>query len=149
MAASCIGVALLVVALEFLRLLGKQYEAMITAQLQRRGKAALAASAEITNGTRQSCQPPGSPSIRRRKVVMRASPLQQTLRAILYAVTFGVAYIIMLLAMYANGYIIISIIVGAGLGHFLCAWLSCTVEEDEEEEEKKTGGIEELTVCCQ
>ena len=91
---------------------------------------------------------PGATQCRHR--VMRASPLQQTLRAILYAVTFGVAYIIMLLAMYFNGFILMSIVIGAGLGHFVCSWLSCTVVgEDEEEEEKKVDGIEELTVCCQ
>jgi copper transporter 1 len=35
---------------------------------------------------------------------------------------FGVAYITMLLAMYYNGYIIICIVIGAGLGVFVFSW---------------------------
>lgn len=35
---------------------------------------------------------------------------------------FAVAYFIMLLAMYYNGYIIISIIIGAFLGAFIFSW---------------------------
>lgn len=37
-------------------------------------------------------------------------------------VQFAVAYIIMLMAMYYNGYIIICIFIGAFLGAFLFAW---------------------------
>lgn len=153
MAASCIGVALLVVVLEVLRLMGKKFDAMILAQMRRRGHAVLAASAATSNldneQARSRCRPAVAVSGTRRKVVMRVSPIQQVLRAVLYAVTFGVAYVIMLLAMYFNGYIIISIVIGAGLGKFLCDWLSCTIVLDSEEEEPKAEGIEEPTVCCQ
>jgi copper transporter 1 len=60
-------------------------------------------------------------------VVIRVTPLQQPARAVLHAVTFGLAYIIMLLAMYFNGYIFLSLVVGAGLGKFLCDWLEVTI----------------------
>jgi copper transporter 1 len=43
----------------------------------------------------------------------RPNLFQQTIRALLHMMQFAVAYFIMLLAMYYNGYIIISIIVGA------------------------------------
>ena len=46
----------------------------------------------------------------------------QTIRAFIYTCQFAVAYIVMLLAMYYNGYIIICIFIGAFLGHFTFGW---------------------------
>lgn len=66
----------------------------------------------------------------------RVSPLQQLIRAAIHAVTFGLAYIIMLLAMYFNGYIIISIILGTGIGKFLLDWMTVTVALSSEEGEE-------------
>lgn len=48
--------------------------------------------------------------------------VQQAVRALIHMLQFAVAYFIMLLAMYYNGYIIICIIIGAFLGFFLCSW---------------------------
>lgn len=153
MAASCIGVALLVVVLEVMRLMGKKLDALMLAQMQRRGKAVLAASLrtpdEDGRALRQSCRPEVTTSGPRRKIIMRVSPVQQVLRAILYAGTFAIAYILMLILMSYNGYLICSVVIGAGLGKFLTDWLSCTIYAENEEEEKKAEGIEELTVCCQ
>ncbi|KAH6692556.1 Ctr copper transporter family-domain-containing protein [Plectosphaerella plurivora] len=121
MVASCIGVALLVVVLEVLRHAIRLYDAKIIEQMQRRGAAVLASSAAsrmTDDGTPEFDKNVGL-SLPRRKIVMRVSPLQQILRAFLYAVTFGVAYVVMMLAMYLNGYIFISIVVGAGLGNLL------------------------------
>ncbi|KAI8220960.1 hypothetical protein K4K54_008190 [Colletotrichum sp. SAR 10_86] len=150
MAASCIGVVLLVVMLEFLRIISKKYDNLILAQMRRRGQVVLAASASAVghDDVKDGCARSTAVSSRAsRKIVMRASPVQQILRTILHAVTFGVAYVVMLLAMYFNGYIIISIIVGAGLGKYLTDWLSCTVGE--QEFQSKVKGIDETTVCCQ
>ena len=47
---------------------------------------------------------------------------QQAIRSILYTFQFTIAYVIMLLAMYYNGYIIICIIIGAFLGSFISSW---------------------------
>ena len=52
----------------------------------------------------------------------RPTVLQQAVRATLHMTQFAVAYFIMLLAMYYNGYIIISIIIGAWLGAFVFNW---------------------------
>ncbi|KAF3810055.1 Copper transport protein CTR3 [Colletotrichum gloeosporioides] len=142
MAASCIGVVLLVVMLEVLRIMSKKYDSLIHAQMRRRGQAVLAAVGH--DDDKEGCaRSTAVPSLASRRVVMRASPVQQILRAILHAVTFGVAYVVMLLAMYFNGYIIISIIVGAGLGKYLTDWLSCTVGE--QEALSKAEGIDETT----
>lgn len=52
----------------------------------------------------------------------RPSVLQQIIRALFHMVQFAVAYFIMLLAMYYNGYIIICIIIGAFLGALVFSW---------------------------
>lgn len=52
----------------------------------------------------------------------RPSPVEQVVRALLHTLQFGVAYIVMLLAMYYNGYIIICIFIGAFLGSLIFSW---------------------------
>ena len=44
------------------------------------------------------------------------------MRALLHMLQFAVAYFIMLLAMYFNGYIIICIFIGAFLGALIFSW---------------------------
>lgn len=124
-AATCIGVILLVMLVEFCRRLGKEYDAFLIRQFQRHVQGSL----------------PPTPG----PVKFRATPLQQLVRAIIHALTFGGAYIVMLLAMYFNGYVIICIFIGAGLGKFFCDWMVVTVGIDGDDKAK---GIEESTVCC-
>ncbi|KAH8883371.1 ctr copper transporter [Thozetella sp. PMI_491] len=137
-AATCIGAALMVVLLEALRRIGKEYDESILRQFNAR-LSLIEADAE-SRGT-------GAPG---RTVVFRASPLQQLIRSIIHAVTFGLAYIVMLLVMYYNGYIIISIIIGAGLGKFLCDWMTRTavIGASRIGEKKGADVCEEPTVCC-
>ena len=47
---------------------------------------------------------------------------QQALRASIYTLQFIVAYLMMLLAMYVNGYILISMTLGVFVGFFLSHW---------------------------
>lgn len=61
----------------------------------------------------------------------------------------------MLLAMYFNGYIIISIFIGALLGKFLCDWESIKIPvgapntgTQGNATAVKGGAQEELTYCC-
>ena len=44
---------------------------------------------------------------------------QQFVRAVLFTIQFGAAYIIMLIAMYYNGFMIFAIILGGGFGYFI------------------------------
>lgn len=135
-AATCIGVALLVVALEFFRRLGKEYDAFIIRQFRRN------LSSKIVSG--QALQTPT-------EARFRATPLQQFTRAVLHAVVFGLAYIIMLLAMYYNGYIIMSIILGAGIGKFFCDWVVCTIPVVASSYEAGSDikhDVDEASVCC-
>ncbi|KAI9903776.1 hypothetical protein N3K66_000305 [Trichothecium roseum] len=144
MAATCIGVILLVTLVEFFRRLGKEYDGFLTRQFHRR--AASLGPVAIADGCAG-----GTTELARRDVVFRATPLQQAIRAFLHALTFGGAYIVMLLAMYFNGYIIICIFLGSGIGKFVCDWLVVRVDLEslhDKSEEKKKDGIEEATVCC-
>ena len=120
MAASCIGVLLLVVCLEFLRRLRKEYDSFIVRQFQRELNTRASTASPDGNNSPLTEEPLAASGPKTH--VFRANPLQQITRAIIHAVTFGVAYIIMLLAMYYNGYFIICIFIGAYIGAFVFHW---------------------------
>ena len=50
---------------------------------------------------------------------------QQLVRAIMYTVEFGAGYLLMLMAMYYNGYILITMWLGALIGYFFIAGDTC------------------------
>jgi copper transporter 1 len=118
-AASCIGVAFLVVCLEFLRRVGKEYDAYILRQFQRQLRLQ---QAQISKKSRSYGDRPVAVS-GLQFANFRATALQQLVRAVIHGATLCVAYTIMLLIMYYNGYIFISIILGAIVGRFLCDWM--------------------------
>ncbi|POR33538.1 Uncharacterized protein TPAR_06232 [Tolypocladium paradoxum] len=136
-AATCIGVVMLVVVVEFLRRMGKEYDALLLRQFQRESSKRYAAGAGAFGAAQV--------------VTCRASVLQQLTRSFIHALTFGGAYIIMLLAMYFNGYVITSIFIGAGLGKFMCDWLVVKIDlggRGASTEATELKGIEEPSVCC-
>jgi len=169
-AATCIGVILMVVVLEALRRLGKEYDEHIQRDFAARvaliangGVAPVAAAvAGSSTGVVVAAACPGAgvgasgdgEALAPQTVTFRASPLQQFVRAVIHAVTFGLAYIVMLLAMYYNGYIIICILIGALLGKFFCDWMTRTVVIGGVENGVVKGGngdargIEEPSICC-
>ncbi|KAG4428365.1 hypothetical protein IFR05_016147 [Cadophora sp. M221] len=147
----CIGVILLVMSLEFLRRLGKEYDRFILRQHTRQQASILStnpiANSETgTGGTSPATAgkdvavacTPQSQSNRGAMAPFRPNIFQQMIRATLHMVSFTVAYFVMLLVMYYNGYIIICIIIGAWLGSFVFSWESVDVG----------GPKEEVTVCC-
>lgn len=183
-AGSCIGVICLVLCLEFLRRVGREYDAFIfrRARLRRTylSEAALAASAQSESNSKiinvegnnsktvdceRRCQvpttsaeddpnvpapvpsqhssttqkqptpsdaakpdPSGNPVTKTScadpaaLAPYRPSPVEQIIRALMHMLQFAVAYFIMLLAMYFNGYIIICIVIGAFLGSLIFGW---------------------------
>ncbi|KAI4950231.1 hypothetical protein J4E91_004887 [Alternaria rosae] len=148
MAASCIGAGLLVVCLEFLRRVSHEYDALLLRQFQRQlslQRAALAA-ATPTN----CCDGPTS-TLGLQHATFRATALQQLVRASIHGLTLGLAYIIMLLVMHFNGYIFISIILGAVLGKFLCDWMVVRIPYGQvDEKDTRRSSIEAAgpTGCC-
>lgn len=146
MAASCIGVVLLVVLLEFLRRMGREYDQLLIDQVRRHGaylvdQQARYVKAPVSECTRMTNNQASSMSF-------RVSPLQQLARAVIHAVTFGVGYIVMLLAMYFNGYIIISIVIGSAIGKFFADWLTVTIRPDQLNSENEKN-LNENPTCCE
>lgn len=165
---SCIGVIFLVLFLEFLRRLGKEYDRFLARQCKQHSASQTLnpnASEEPLNGyfnaadpkhnqrdhtgivttSRAEYQSSSSRSGRRVRSadswsdhpVFRPSKpntKQQLIRALLHMLQFGVAYFIMLLAMYYNGYIIICILVGTFLGAFIFSWDAIGTEQGAQEE---------------
>ncbi|RDA88828.1 hypothetical protein CP532_5469 [Ophiocordyceps camponoti-leonardi (nom. inval.)] len=136
-AATCLGVIGLVVVVELLRRLGKEYDSFILRQARRQFADRYADEKSFD-----------SPF-----VTFRATLPQQLVRSAIHAGTFGGAYIVMLLAMYFNGFVIICIFIGAGLGKFLCDWMVVHIDVDQcrtvdNPAQLKGSGIEEPSVCC-
>ena len=153
MAASCIGVVLLSFCLELLRRLGKEYDALLARGYSAEAIKMAAAAKTPSNGDSESTVAGGCEPCKPQTFTFRATTAQQLARAVMHAVTFGVAYIIMLLAMYFNGFIIISIFVGAGIGKFVCDWLVVKVPVGEcyprpTAQDTNEHAIHETTVCC-
>ena len=133
---SCIGVILLVVVLEMLRRLQREYDRHIAHVLRQSSARHVETMDDTTNGHGTSGQntkngsPPSStisPLKNHRFLPSHAtgrnpSMMQQIIRAAIHTAQFAVAYFVMLLAMYYNGYIIICIFIGAFIGHFVCSW---------------------------
>ncbi|KAL1597277.1 Copper Transporter integral membrane protein that functions in high affinity copper transport [Paraconiothyrium brasiliense] len=141
-AGSCIGVILLVLSLEFLRRAGKEYDRYILARYTR----SLAGFSPDPNPSSSDAMNKNTTSAITRRVPPRSfrpNVLQQAIRALLHMLQFAVAYFVMLLAMYYNGYIIICIFIGAFLGYFVFGWESFNVSQGSNERMQ-----EEVTVCC-
>ena len=128
-AGSCIGVVLLGMTLELLRRSGQEYDRYLIRQHRASSRSAPVLSSITTNNGDKKSSSDGkashtqihahSPNL---GTPFRPSVIQQAVRATLHMVQFTIAYFVMLLAMYYNGYIIISIIIGAWLGAFVFSW---------------------------
>ncbi|QKX60978.1 uncharacterized protein TRUGW13939_08124 [Talaromyces rugulosus] len=156
-AGSCIGVVLLVMLLEALRRMSKEYDRYILRRFKR--QVALDAAYSRNTTTTTTSDPEDDPTNNNNKTArqnakavctpplrFRPSIVQQSIRALLHMVTFAVAYFVMLLAMYYNGYFIICIFIGAYLGGFVFSWESIAVAV--EPNSMATAATEEVTVCC-
>ncbi|KAF2631690.1 Ctr-domain-containing protein [Macroventuria anomochaeta] len=140
-AGSCIGVILLVISLEALRRAGKEYDRYIVNQYlsSHVPTTAVASSASSDNSKTPATTAAHTPTAQN----FRPSVFQQAVRALLHVLQFAVAYFVMLLAMYYNGYIIICIFIGAYLGYFICGWESFNVGKGGQDRMQ-----ENVTVCC-
>ena len=139
-AGACIGVVSLVLVLEFLRRLQREYDGHILYRSQQR--AMNNAKAESTSsstskadgnghGSASYNDPPNSAgpllgdwerTVSLRRAGYLPSVSQQAIRAGIYMLQAAVSYMIMLLAMYYNGYVLICIFIGAFIGSFMFSW---------------------------
>jgi copper transporter 1 len=149
-AASCVGAALLVVALEFLRRLSSEWDAFLLRQFQRQLRIQQGA---LAGAAPSNCCDGSAATLGTRYATFRATSLQQLVRAILHGVTLGVAYLLMLIVMSFNGFIFISVILGAILGKFLCDWMVVRLPfqalTSEDKDERRTSvAAAGPTGCC-
>ncbi|KAL7904045.1 Ctr copper transporter family domain-containing protein [Trichoderma velutinum] len=149
-AGSCIGVVLLVIALEFLRRLSKEYDRFLIKQHAAKFRDASAPTVVAATPANTAVKA-GGESVKSQEVArpagiamppFRPNVLQQAIRALLHMVQFAVAYFVMLLAMYYNGYFIICIFIGAYIGAFAFHWETLTVSSE------NTSATNSATVCC-
>jgi copper transporter 1 len=125
-AGSCIGVLLLVVCLEALRRASSEYDAYILRAHMKNTNSAPTAASRLQDASDDSTKDPSTQSTTPllQPQSFKPSLVQQLVRAFLHMAQFAVAYIIMLLAMYFNGYLIICIFIGAFIGAFIFDWRS-------------------------
>ena len=67
-------------------------------------------------------QSPPAATLSARDYRVRPTLWQQVIRALLYAIQFTSAYLLMLIAMSYNGYVLISMMLGALIGYFAASW---------------------------
>ncbi|KAK2611448.1 hypothetical protein N8I77_004786 [Diaporthe amygdali] len=152
-AGSCIGVLLLVMLLELLRRMVKEYDALLVRKHSNDVNNSTYVAAAVAGRAQQS--PTGSsgskdrhdlydvqPVSAVRSARFRPTVLEQAVRALLHMCQFSVAYFVMLLAMYYNGFIIICIFIGAFLGSFVFHYEWMGVDGNQ------TSASREATVCC-
>ncbi|RGP74872.1 ctr copper transporter family [Fusarium longipes] len=137
-AGSCIGVILLAMSLEALRRSVKEWDRYLLRQHAAKFTESSAGPSGTDNdkegnATVVSCDNPVPP--------FRPNVWQQAIRALLHVMQFAVAYFVMLLAMYYNGYFIICIFIGAYLGAFIFQWETLSASGG-------TSASKEATVCC-
>ncbi|KAJ4352966.1 Copper Transporter integral membrane protein that functions in high affinity copper transport [Ascochyta clinopodiicola] len=142
-AGSCIGVILLVILLEALRRAGKEYDRYIVNQYLTSHAPVTAAVSSASSDNDSRKNPATTTALAPKAQNFRPSVVQQAIRALLHMLQFAVAYFVMLLAMYYNGYIIICIFIGAYLGYFICGWESFSVGRGGSDRME-----ENVTVCC-
>ncbi|KAE9381452.1 Ctr-domain-containing protein [Stipitochalara longipes BDJ] len=133
-AASCLGVILLVMSLEFLRRIAKVYDKYLSQhQLAHPGH-----NSSETKGLLPSTSSDETPLTNSTRLPFRPSMKQQAVRATFHMLQFAVAYFVMLLAMYYNGFVLLSICIGAWFGSFVFSWETINL----------SGVQEEATLCC-
>ncbi|RKP14832.1 Ctr copper transporter, partial [Piptocephalis cylindrospora] len=118
---ACMGISILY---EALRLSARRYDQKLASELRRRERAILGSQEEeeeeggdgglIRDGEGPYLPRPASlsPSLSRE---------QQTMRSIVYAMQVALGFWIMLVFMTYNAYLMGSVVVGAGIGHYLFA----------------------------
>ncbi|KAI1787104.1 Ctr copper transporter family-domain-containing protein [Ganoderma leucocontextum] len=129
-AGSCIGVIILVIALEGLRRLQREFDRYLH-RANGTSSPRIYTEEQSDTASRKGLNPLAS-ALGRRSPVDQLKLWQQLLRSGLFMVQFAVGYFVMLLAMYYNGYMIICIFIGAFLGASIFQWDTYHVTEGPE-----------------
>jgi len=144
LAGSCVGIIFLVILLEALRRMTKEYDrylirmnaekhvAIATAVVPENNIRLQEAKTRALDLIRPHLQMTGLDEVQdadrdallqaAAHIAFRPTTWNQIYRAMLHTTIFAIGYILMLLAMYYNGFVIISIFMGAYLGSFFFSW---------------------------
>ncbi len=152
-AGTCIAVILLVMVLEALRRSVKEYDRYLVRSHAAAAAAAVGSSSTSALSDTTDADTKDRAATSRQQAAaancraglpppFRPNVLQQAIRALLHMLQFVVAYFIMLLAMYYNGYLLICIFIGAYLGSFAFQWETLSSTQN------PTSAAQEATVCC-
>ncbi|KAK4230414.1 Ctr copper transporter [Podospora fimiseda] len=152
MAAMCITVLLIAFMLEGLRRAVKEYDRhLVKKHLEKRiaSKRIAGPGMDISltaippaNGQQQQRPPPVVP------VKYRPSFWEQFTRALLMTMTFILAYLLMLLGMYYNGFVLISIFLGVFFGIFVFTWGHLGGLGHAGHDNDMPSSMGEITMCC-
>lgn len=124
-AASCVGVFFLVVASQWLHRFVREYDVALINKYENNTKLSESKLSETSSDlpTAKSALVSTLSHLWLLKSVspheIKATPLEHLFRCFLFTVEWGLSYLIMLLFMYYNGFIIISCILGAFAGRLL------------------------------
>ncbi|KZZ90189.1 Ctr copper transporter [Moelleriella libera RCEF 2490] len=138
-AGSCIGVFFLTMALEFLRRSIKEYDRFLIHQHMTHFASLSAPVAGAAARSASVSSKDGITPAARRVPPFRPNVWQQAIRAFLHMTAFFVGYILMLLAMYYNGYILLCIFLGAYFGAFVFQWETLTPSGSTSAAQETTG----------
>ncbi|KAK4184971.1 putative high affinity copper protein [Podospora australis] len=119
-AGSCIGVLLLAMSMELLRRSVKEYDRFLITKARRQREEEQQNIQNQGGGSGNMAPPHGKQQQGERGY--RPTIGEQAIRALLHTVNFILAYFVMLLAMYYNGYIILCIFLGSFLGSAFFHW---------------------------
>lgn len=111
-AALCIGIVFMGILLQALGWLSKFYDQRLIQQAQKAAVAAGTSDSLIAKNGRHISSP----------TTFRPNVTQQAVRALIRTLHFAMAYWIMLLVMYYNGYVIICVILGSFIGIYFFQW---------------------------
>ncbi|KAI1445982.1 Ctr copper transporter family-domain-containing protein [Annulohypoxylon stygium] len=140
-AGSCIGVILLAITLEGLRRSVKEYDRFLIRK-NAHGPVAVTQAESPKVESANAAASGASTSVAPATVAgYRPKVWEQGIRALLHTAQFVVAYFLMLLAMYYNGYFIICIFIGAFIGAYIFQYEKLGGQE-------QTSAAGEATVCC-
>ncbi|GLB45179.1 putative ctr copper transporter family protein [Lyophyllum shimeji] len=114
-----IGVFMLVVVLELFRRLGREYDRKIVRDHARSISVSTGSARDDASINKLS---DGGEPRRAAVTPFRPTVAQQAVRSAFYFVQFSAGYILMLLAMYYNGGLILAIFFGSYVGFFVSSW---------------------------
>lgn len=118
---ACIVVISLVIFLEFLRRSQRELDRYISHRSRSRTESISKADDEPPHSALPLLDAWVKLPVYERRSSLHLTNWQQTARAAVYTMQFGVAYAVMLMAMYYNGFILLCILVGAFLGFWIFA----------------------------